>query len=234
MRHFLFFVLVQLSASSVAQHLTYAEWQQKSFIDMRLMPNYGNRDKSPEMLASDSAFVAQTLAVIPDRATASDHLVDLGFELLRSGDMTAAMFRFNQAFLLEPRNPSIYRGYGAFFMALDRTAEAGRQYADGLALDTTDTLLMTDLAAVFIAEEYTLRATEPAKADQLLDGAIRLLDRVLVRDPKSTEACFKLSVVYLRKGQCKEARRFRDQCKELGGTQLTAEFEALLAAKCPQ
>ena len=234
MRIAILFFLMQVSASSIAQHLTYSEWQKQSFGDMRLMPKYGDRPKNAEMLASDSAFVAQTLAVIPDRDTASDHLVDLGFGLLRAGDLTAAMFRFNQAYLVDPKNPSIYRGYGAFFMSLDRTSEAARQYADGLALDTTDTMLMTDLAAVFLAEEFNLRQVEPAKADLMLDGTIRLLDRVLVRDPKSSEACFKLSVAHLRKGQCKEAVRFRDQCKTLGGTQVTAECEALLKAKCPE
>ncbi len=223
-----------LYCCSFAQHLTFEEWQKQSFIDIRLMPQYGNRPKSPEMLASDSPFVALTLAAIPDRHTAADHLVDLGFEQLRGGNMTHAMFRFNQAYLLEPKNPSIYRGYGAFFMALDRTDEAGRLYADGLAIDSTDSRLMIDLSAAFLAAEYTSRDKEPEKADQLLDGAIKLLKRALHYDPKSAEANFRLSAAYLRKRDCTQAWRYFDACNELGGSHLTTELGPVLKAKCPE
>lgn len=216
-----------------AQHLTYPEWQERSFRDMRLMPMYGNRPKNEKVLASDSAFVAQTLAAIPDRRKASDHLAALGFGLLREGNMTHAMYRFNQAYLMDPKNPATYRGYGAFFMAMDRTDEAGRLFADGLALDSTDSRLMTDLSAAFLAGEFNLRDKEPEKADQLLNGAIGLLERALHQDPKSTEANFKLSVAHLRKGDCAKARAYRDVCKDLGGSQITPEYDVTLKARCP-
>ncbi|MBL7962271.1 MAG: hypothetical protein JNM31_00370 [Flavobacteriales bacterium] len=226
------FVLVY--CGSFAQHLTFEEWQKQSFRDLRLMPQYGNRPKSPEMLASDSAFVALTLAAIPDPHTASDHLVDLGFVQLRDGNMTHAMYRFNQAYLLEPKNPSIYRGYGAFFMTLDRADEAGRLYADGLAIDSTDTRLMIDLSAAFLTQEYNFRATAPDKADTLLNGAIGLLNRALHYAPKSADAHFRLSAAYLRKGDCAQARRYYDACIDLGGSQLTEELGPVLQAKCPK
>jgi len=228
----LLFVLTYLG--SFAQHLTFEEWKEQSVVDMRLMPHYGNRPKNQKMLASDSTFVALTLASIPDPHTAADHLVDLGFGLLREGNMTHAMYRFNQAYLLEPKNTNIYRGYGAFFMAMDRTDEAGRVYADGLAIDSTESRLMIDLSTAFLAAEYNARDREPEKADQLLAGSIKLLRRALQYEPKSTEANFKLSVAYLRKDECLEARKYRDICEELGGAELTLEFEGALQRKCPK
>ncbi|HRH68605.1 MAG TPA: hypothetical protein PLB89_03770 [Flavobacteriales bacterium] len=234
MRTLLLLLWVAVHGPSIAQHLTYLDWQKQSFVDMRLVPRYGNRPKTPEMLASDSAFVAQTLAAIPDRHKAADHLVDLGFQLLREGNMTHAMFRFNQAYLLEPKNPSIYRGYGAFFMAMDRTEEAGRVYADGLEIDSTDSRLMIDLSAAFLAEEYAIRSTYTEKADMLLNGAIGLLNRALHYAPKSADAHFRLSAAYLRKGDCAQARRYYDACNDLGGARLTEELGPVLQAKCPK
>lgn len=233
MRMFVLTVLSLVTGLGQAQHLTYTEWQQQAFSDMRLMPKYGNRPKNAKMLASDSALVAQTLAAIPDRHQAADHLVGLGFGLLREGNLIHAMYRFNQGWLLEPKNPSVHRGFGAFFMALDRTDEAARHYSEGLAIDSTDSRLMTDLSAAFLAGEYNLRDTEPEKADQLLRGSIGLLERALRYDPKSAEAHFKLCVAHMRKGDCAEARRYRDACKELDGQRISPEFDASLNAKCP-
>ena len=227
-------LLVLLPSFLGAQHLSYAEWQWQSVRDMRLAPRYGERQKNPEQLASDSAFVAQTLAVIPDRQQASDHLVDLGFEQLREGNMTHAMYRFNQAYLVEPENPAIYRGYGAFFMALDRTADAGRQYLDGLAIDSTDTALLNDFAAALMADEHRFKDSDPEKAEKSLNGAINVLERVKYLEPTNAEGAFKLAVCYLYKGECLWAWRERDRCAANGGAPLTPEFEAQLKAKCPR
>jgi Flp pilus assembly protein TadD len=230
----LFFLFVLLPSLLGAQHLTYAEWQWQSARDMRLAPRYDGRQKNPEQLASDSAFVAETLAVIPDRQQASDHLVDLGFEQLREGNMTHAMYRFNQAYLVMPNNPDIYRGYGAFFMALDRSTDAGRQYLEGLAIDSTDTALMTDLASALMTDEHRLKDSDPERAEKSLTGAINVLERVKLLEPTNAEAAFKLSVCYLYKGDCTWAWRERDRCDANGGAPLTPEFEAQLKAKCPR
>jgi hypothetical protein len=47
--------LVLLAALAVctnaaAQHLTYAEWQERSAKDLRLLPRYGNKDKTAEQV----------------------------------------------------------------------------------------------------------------------------------------------------------------------------------------
>ncbi len=216
-----------------AQHLTYAEWQWKAAHDMRLMPRFDGREKNAEQLASDSAFMAQTLAMEPDRENASEHLAGLGFGLLREGNLTHAMYRFNQAYMLSPWNPEVYRGYGGFFMALDRSTEAGKQYAEGLVIDSTYVPLMNDFAAAFLAEYHINEDKDPKAAEQLLTGAIRLLERALRYDPKNAEAAFKLSVCHLAKNDCAKAWEYRDRCKAYGGGQLTPEFEAQLKGKCP-
>ena len=234
MRPILLLLLLALAQCGFGQHLTFMEWEQESFKDMRLMPKYGNRHKNPKMVASDSAFVAQTLAAIPDRRKASNALVDHGFELLRTGDMKAAMFRFNQAYLVEPDNAEIYRGYGAFFVALDRSTEAAVNFQAGLALDSTNSRLMTDMAAVFLGEYYDQKASDTARADQFLHGATTLLEHAVKYDPNSTEAAFRLAVCYFQKGDCEQAWRLYDQCEALGGKDLMGTFTGELERKCPR
>ena len=202
--------------------------------DMRLMPRFGGREKNAEQLASDSAFLAQTLAIEPNRTKAAEHLAQLGFQLLAEGNMVNAMYRFNQAYLLDPKEPEVFRGYGAFFMALDRSTEAGQEYANGLMIDSTNVPLMVDFAAAFLAEQHQFEKTYPEKAAQLLEAAIRLLERARSFDPKNGEAAFKLSICHAVKGECSAAWRYHDMAKSLGSPSTTPEYEARLQLDCPR
>ena len=234
MRVLLFVLTMGSTFLSSAQHLTYPEWQMQSARDMRLMPRFDGRQKNPEQLASDSAFLAQTLAVEPDRTKAAEHMAQLGFQLLGEGNMVQAMYRFNQAYLLDPKEPEVFRGYGAFFMALDRSTDAGQEYVNGLMIDSTNVPLMVDFAAAFLAEQNQMKGKDPEKADQLLDGAIRLLDRARTFDPQNAEAAFKLAVCHAVKGECSAAWRYHDMAKTLGSTSITPEFKAQLQLDCPR
>jgi len=234
MRSLLLVLLIGSTSLLSAQHLTYSEWQWQSAVDNRLAPRYGGRDKTAEQLASDSAFVAQTLAVEPDRRKASEGLTQLGFQLLREGNLVHAMYRFNQAWLLDPSEPEIFRGYGAFFMALDRSTDAGQEYAYGLMVDSVNVPLMVDFSAAILAEQHQMETKDPEKADLMLSAAIRLLERAMRFDPKSAEAAFKLSVCHVVKKECAEAWRYHDLAVSLGSTSITPKFEAQLKAECPK
>jgi len=194
-----------LGLPTYGQHLTHREWLIQSFRDMRLLPAYGGREKNPEQLASDSAFVAQMLAVNPDPHACAEHLLDLGSELLRNGDLVQAMYRFNQAYLMEPANPRIRRCYGAFFLALDRPDEAASEYQKGLSIDTTNVPLMVDMASVCLAEYYRFKDDDPGKAERVLHTADLLLGRAVKLEPGNARAGAKLAVSRLWKGECADA-----------------------------
>ena len=53
-----------------------------------------------------------------DKTAASDYLIKLGFNYMYKRDLKTAMYRFNQAYLLDSTNSDIYWGYGAIYMTL--------------------------------------------------------------------------------------------------------------------
>jgi tetratricopeptide (TPR) repeat protein len=216
-----------------AQHLTHREWLQQSFIDMRLAPAYGGRVKNAEQLSSDSAFIAQMLSVNPDRHACAEHLVDLGNDLLAKGDMVQAMYRFNHAYLMEPGNARIRRSYGAFFLALDRTAEAAAEYQKGLALDSANVPLMVDMASVCLIEHYGAKGTDVPSADQFLRTAIALLERAVALEPENATAHFKLSAAMMNDGDCVEAWEHYRNALTLDAESITGGFAATLEKACP-
>lgn len=228
----LLFVLANLTLQG--QHLTHREWLIQSFRDMRLAPAFGGRAKNAEQLASDSTFVAQMLAVNPDRHACAEHLLDLGFGLLREGDLVHAMYRFNHAYLMEPDNPRIRQAYGAFFVALDRPDEAAAEYKKGLSLDTANVPLMIDMASVCLGEYYKYKDDEPEKADRVLSTADILLKRAVALEPQNAVAGSKYAVSRLLRGSCADAWKWYRQSRALDPGSIEAGFPAVLQGRCPE
>ncbi|MFN9326413.1 MAG: hypothetical protein ACK6A5_13620, partial [Flavobacteriales bacterium] len=72
-RTFSFLVLLAALAvgtNAAAQHLTYAEWQERSAKDLRLLPRYGNQEKTAEQVLADTVLVQRVMESEPDRRKA--------------------------------------------------------------------------------------------------------------------------------------------------------------------
>jgi tetratricopeptide (TPR) repeat protein len=143
------------------------------------------------------------------------------------------MYRFNQAYLLDSTNPDIYWGYGAVYMGLGAYEQAQKQYLDGLKIAPNSSHLLTDYGTYFMGQFYGVQSVDEKTALANLDSAISYLTKSYKIDPKDQNTTFKLSVCYWLKGKCKEARRFYDECKALGGQPITEEYEADLNGRCP-
>jgi Tfp pilus assembly protein PilF len=235
-RTFSFLVLLAALAvctNAAAQHLTYAEWQERSAKDLRLLPRYGNKDKTAEQVLADTVLVQRVKESEPDRRKASDRLAGMGMGLLAGGDMVSAMYRFNHAFLLDQHNPMVFNGYGAFFMALDRTTEAGQQYLEGLTYDSTNVQLLNGLATAFIAEQYAQRPTDATRADQSTKAALELLQRALNSDPRHADSAYKRSVCHLLLKECPAAWEWYRKYLELGGATASSSYRQQLETACP-
>lgn len=217
-----------------AQQLTYTDWKERAAKDIRLLPHYGDAEKTVEQRIADTVFVERVMEQEPDRRKASDRLAGMGLALLAQGDMVNAMYRFNHAYLMSPGNPAVYNGYGAFFMSMDRPTEAGVQYLQGLERDSLNVDLLNGLATAFIAEQYQQRPTDAAKADKSVGAALLLLERALNVDPKHADSAYKRSVCHLLRNECPEARTWYARFLELGGGPRAEGYGKQLDTACPK
>lgn len=234
MRTTLCFSLLLLSVCSQAQHLTFNEWRTKAFQDLRLLPRFGDTPKTPEQLESDAEFERLMLANGATHRECSDRLIGLGFELMGTGDLTHAMFRFNQAFLMDTTNSDVYRGYGAFFMAMDNTTLAHTMFRAGLSIDATNAQLLREEATAYLAEYHDLKKTDTDAARNALDSALSTLQRAGELDPDDATTMYKLAVCHLYRNECAEARRDMAHSVELGGPGPEPGFLTELERACPQ
>jgi len=79
------------------------------------VPMYGGMDRQsvPELKKADDAFIESTSAAFGGRERAAKRWVEQAFAFYNRDDLEMAMRRFNQAWLLDSKNPEVYWGFGA-------------------------------------------------------------------------------------------------------------------------
>ena len=112
-----FTIFGQNAGETKEQTMTLEKWNEESKTNIRLLPKYGHVRKNDAQRRSDEEFIKAALKQDSTKRKASDHLISLGFRYLRS-DIKTALYRFNQAYLLDSTNADIYWGYGGVFLTL--------------------------------------------------------------------------------------------------------------------
>jgi tetratricopeptide (TPR) repeat protein len=212
------FLFVLSSSVTIAQQMTLSQWNEEAKADIRLLPKYGYAEKNADQLKADSAFIQEALPKFANKRLASEHLVDLGFRYFYK-DLKTAMYRFNQAYLLDSTNSDIYWGYGSVYMILEDYPRAKEQYEEGLRQDPVNTRIMTDYGTYFMAQGMT-------------DSAIQYVTRSYLLDSTNQNTSFKLSAYYFYIEDCKNAIYYYERCKSLGGRPITKEYTDDLEKKC--
>lgn len=224
------------SATSVwGQSISAADWAEQAKTNIRLRPKYGHIPKTEEQKKLDESFINETMkqeSFKGDRTAASNHLITLGFSYLSRGDAKTAMYRFNQAYLLDSLNTDIYWGYGAVYMSLGNQEEAVQQYQEGLSQNPNNTHLLTDLGTYYLGQYYLLKSKHKEIATTNLDTAISYMLKSYELDNKDQNTTFKLSVCYWNKSDCDNAWRYYNECKALGGQPINDAYTNDLKKSC--
>jgi hypothetical protein len=235
MKQALTLIIMLFSLATFGQVITADEWKEHSKTNIRLLPKYGHHKNTEEQKQFDQQFINETIQLDQfkgDRTAASNHMIKLGFSYLYRRDLKTAMYRFNQAYLLDTANADIYWGYGAVYMTLGDHEMAKRQYEDGLLFQPDNTHLLTDYGTYFMAQYYGQQPTGEKKAKSNLDSALIYLNKSYQLDNKDQNTLYKLSICYWLKDDCNNAWKYYDECKLLGGQPITEDFTNDLAKKC--
>lgn len=229
--------VMMLFALTIAfgQQMTIKEWDELAKTNIRLLPKYGHIPKTEGQKKSDKKFIAETVqqdAFKGDSTAASNHMISLGFKYIYRGDIKTAMYRFNQAYLLDSLNTDIYWGYGAVYMTLGDLERAKQQYEEGLSHNPNNTHLLTDLGTYHMSQYHGLSPIDKKAASESLDTAITYLLKSYQLDKTDQNTTFKLSVCYFSKNDCDKAWKYYDECMGLGGQPMTEEYTKALKDNC--
>jgi tetratricopeptide (TPR) repeat protein len=234
MKKYLTVVTLLLSVTVFSQQITWEQWQKEAATTINLRPKYGNVEKTIKQQKVDKDFIKRSLLIDSTLRNVSNSNIRLGFYFLYQNDLKTAMRRFNQAYLLDSTNTDIYWGFGAIYFSLGQYKKAKEQYEEGLNINPNNTHLLTDYGTYFMHQYFALAPINKEKALIELDAAITYMTKSYKLDATDQQTTYKLSILYLNKGDCDSAYTYYNECKSLGGQPITAAYTKELQNKCKQ
>jgi tetratricopeptide (TPR) repeat protein len=219
-----------------AQSLTAMEWSYKSKMNKRLLPKYGHLPKNEKEKASDKKFVEAIMSSKQfggDSTMASNHLINLGFTYLYQGNHTTAMYRFNQAYLIDSNNVEIYWGFAAFFSYIGAGAYGKTQLEKGLAIDSNNVHMLTDLGTYYLGHYYYYTENpNEEKAKENIELALSYMEKAYAQDSTYPAAVIKMSICNWAMGNCALAWKYYWESEDLGGELVTKGYTKDLKLRC--
>lgn len=220
------FLFLVGSINLAAQQISYPDWQKETDTNSRLLPKFGGIAKTESQIKEDNEFIATVVKEFQTIRKASDYLVQIGFEFLAKGDPKTAIYRFNQAWLIDPTNDNSFWGFGGVYFYFRDYDRALQQYTEGLVVNPKSVNILVDMATIGMAR------FNQSKEEGNLNSSVSLLKRAYDIDPNNQSLLSKLSICYYLKNDCENARRYYNECKKLGGKTLSESYTVALNEKC--
>ena len=108
------------------------------------LPMYGHIQKTPGQQRADKRFIEEMTQHLQSRTDAADYFAGVGWTAFRKGDCSLAIKRFNQAWLLNPKNQLALWGFAVISMDRAQIEEAIRYYRMAIESGPEDPSLRRD------------------------------------------------------------------------------------------
>jgi Tfp pilus assembly protein PilF len=226
-------IILLFAINISAQNPNFEKWQELANNDINLQPEFGDLEKNESQIKADNDFIEEILKHYDNKQDASKKMTELGFQYIyERRDLQTAMKRFNQAYLLEPKNADIYYGYGTIYFNLGAMESAREQFDKGLLINPNHSKMLTDYGTTYLGDYYNLVNTNPEKAVENLNNAVKYLEKAYSIDEKNSDTIYKLSIINMYLGDCKKANKYLDKADKMKNPNITEKFKAELKQKC--
>jgi len=235
MNYTLFAAFFLLSLCAYGQASRSEAWDQQAQGNVRLQPKFGYKMRSADQKAADDTYIHQTLTQLAyngDAKAAAVNTIALGFNFLNQRNLVQAMYRFNQAYLLDSMNADIYWGFGAVYLSIGAYQKALEQYQEGIRHDPKNAHILSDLGGYYLAQSHSLEGLDDKSSRNYLDSALLSLNqayRISATDPITL---FRLSVCYCNMNDCSNAWKYYDACAQSDQNPMTEDFTATIMSRC--
>jgi tetratricopeptide (TPR) repeat protein len=156
-------------------------------------PMYGDVEKTQQMKEADASLVASIEKSGYSRESGAKEAVRSAWVAFHKGDMTIAISRFNQAWLLDPENGYVYHGFALVTAQRDRNLpEAEKYFKMALSKKNVSVNAYVDYGrSMWMQNRF--------------DESVVQLQKSLVISPTAFNARSNMSFVYYKKGDFKKA-----------------------------
>ncbi|MCC3156344.1 hypothetical protein LJ737_03795 [Hymenobacter sp. 15J16-1T3B] len=192
----------------------------------RLLPLFGGLTPEAAQQLVGAAFLQSADQSFASRAEASQFFSTKAYEYLREGQADTARYRFNLAWVLDPKNPAPYRGLG-LLTASTSPDESLALLNQALTLAPTDAQLLTDVGGVYLIR------FEQTKKNKDLKTADDYLHRALATDANNAYAWQQLAWVQFKQENYPAAWESLHKSRNLDFSGIDFELISQLKEKLP-
>lgn len=193
----------------------------------RLQPLFGGATAAQAEALLGAGYVDKVAGSFASREEASRFLSGKGYEYLSEGLADTAAFRFNLAWLLDAKNPDVYRGLGIVASRQPTSDQAIALLTQGLALAPNNALMLSDLGS-----SHLIRYEQTKKKKDLTTGA-DLLQRAITASPDNAIAWQQMARVHYLQEDYAKAWEAVHKGQALSMASIDFEFLSALMAKMP-
>jgi tetratricopeptide (TPR) repeat protein len=189
------------------------------------LPMYGGIKKCEELIASDKKFILQTERDFPNRKAASKYFAKRGWDYVYQHKLDTAMFRFNQAWMLDSLNAAVYWGFADLMGMQQKFKESVPLFERAAALDPSNARVWLDASTSYG------NLFMQTKNKRYLDKSIDCLKNAVRLDPKNAGAYSQLTAAYTYFMQKDSARKYLKITDRLDAKAVNPEVRKMLAGR---
>jgi tetratricopeptide (TPR) repeat protein len=200
------------------------------------LPMYGGLDRQsvPELKAADEEFISGTTKEFGSREKASDTFVEQGIRYYQQNNYPAAMRRFNQAWLLNSKNPNAFWGFAVVYHDQERICEAKDMIDRALGLNLSKPIALADAGRIYtLCAVFREKPFDPATKSALFSKSEELFKRADAASPNNDYVSGLWASAYYWQGNYAKAWEKVEKMRSAGGTPPGA-FINMLREKMPE
>jgi len=184
----------------------------------------------PGLSAEQDRLNGKLLPRYGSREAAGRHLLELGMRQFQIGDYSAAMQRFNQAWLLDPGNPDPYWGFAMIYDDQGKSCLAKTMIDRALELNLSRPEALADAGRIYTYCAVTDAALDEMDKQSDFENAEEFYSRAVSLDPTNPKLFSSWAIAQYWQGHYADAWKMINKQRLLGGTP-DEDFLVLLRAE---
>lgn len=189
---------------------------------INLIPMFGRLKKCEEQLKADKEFIAQCDNYYKNRNEATQHHVDMGWELFYKNQLDSAMMRFNQAWLLDSTNADVHWAFGNILVTQHKFKESIPFFIRSIEINPNNPKVYEGISSSYGQLFFETKDIE------YLNLTIESLKNAIRINPDNVKAFAELTAAYSYFTQQDSAKKYLEITDKIDPNAVNPEVRKLL------
>lgn len=203
--------------------------------DIDEVPMYGETDRQsdPALRMVDEKLIADVSKEFGNREKGSDAFIDQGIRFYRMDNVSLAMKRFNQAWLLDPSNPNVFWGFALVYHDQGENCKAKEMIDRGVSLNLSRPMALADAGRIYTLCGASNTALDEKTKSLYFEKSEELYKKASATSPNNEYVYGSWATAYYWRGDYEHSWEMVKKALSLGFT-FPGQFMNLLQDKMPE